>query len=41
MSIDLEKLDGIGIITINRPERKNAFTRSQYEDLASALRDID
>lgn len=41
MSIDLEKLDGIGIITINRPERKNAFTRSQYEDLASALKDID
>ena len=41
MSIDSEKLDGIGIITINRPERKNAFTRSQYEDLASALRDID
>ena len=41
MSIDSEKLDGIGIITINRPERKNAFTRSQYEDLASALKDID
>lgn len=41
MSIDLEKLDGIGIITINRPERKNAFTRSQYEDLASALKEID
>ena len=41
MSIDLEQLDGIGIITINRPERKNAFTRSQYEDLASALKEID
>ncbi len=41
MSIDLERLDGIGIITINRPERKNAFTRSQYEDLASVLQEID
>lgn len=41
MSIDLEKLDGIGIITINRPERKNAFNRSQYEDLSSSLKNIE
>ena len=37
MSIDIEINDGVAVITMNRPERKNAFTREQYELLAGAL----
>ena len=41
MSIDIEINDGIAVITMNRPERKNAFTREQYELLAGALNNAD
>ena len=41
MSIDIEISDGVAVITMNRPERKNAFTREQYELLANALHDSD
>lgn len=40
MSVDLA-LDGtLAIITLNRPERKNAFTREQYDAFASHLDSI-
>lgn len=41
MSIEFEILDGVAVITMNRPERKNAFTRDQYEKLAIALNNAD
>lgn len=41
MSIEMEINDGVAVITMNRPERKNAFTREQYELLASALENAD
>ena len=37
----MEINDGVAVITMNRPERKNAFTREQYELLASALENAD
>ena len=41
MSIDL-RIDGaVAVITMNRPERKNAFTREQYDALGSTLARID
>ena len=41
MSVELEINDGVAVITMNRPERKNAFTREQYELLADALKNAD
>ena len=41
MSIEIEINDGVAVITMNRPERKNAFTREQYELLAGALNNAD
>ena len=41
MSIEIEVNDGVAVITMNRPERKNAFTREQYELLAGALNNAD
>ena len=41
MSVELEINDGVAVITMNRPERKNAFTREQYELLAGALNNAD
>ena len=41
MSIEMEINDGVAVITMNRPERKNAFTREQYELLADALKNAD
>lgn len=41
MSIDLEVTDGVAWITMNRPERKNAFTREQYDALGATLDRID
>lgn len=41
MSIGIEINDGVAVITMNRPERKNAFTREQYELLANALNAAD
>ena len=37
MSIDMRVDGSVAIITMNRPERKNAFTREQYDALGSAL----
>jgi len=41
MSVELEINDGVAVITMNRPERKTAFTREQYELLADALKNAD
>lgn len=41
MSIDVRHDGAVAIITMNRPERKNAFTREQYDSLGSALAVID
>jgi len=41
MSVEIEISDGVAVITMNRPERKNAFTREQYELLANALNAAD
>ena len=41
MSVEIEINDGVAVITMNRPERKNAFTREQYELLANALNAAD
>lgn len=41
MSIDVRHDGAVAIITMNRPERKNAFTREQYDALGSALAAID
>jgi enoyl-CoA hydratase/carnithine racemase len=41
MSVEIEINDGVAVIIMNRPERKNAFTREQYELLANALNAAD
>ena len=41
MTVDLSRHDNVAVIVMNRPERKNAFDREQYEGVASALRAID
>lgn len=37
MSVDLVVDGPVAVITLNRPERKNAFTREQYDALAAHL----
>ncbi len=37
MSVELTAADGVAVITMNRPERKNAFDRRQYDELAVRL----
>lgn len=37
MSVDLRTADGVAVLTLNRPERKNAFDRAQYDALAGRL----
>jgi enoyl-CoA hydratase/carnithine racemase len=39
--IIVDKADGIATITLNRPEKMNAYTRIMGEELASAMDDID
>ncbi|MBM3827462.1 MAG: enoyl-CoA hydratase/isomerase family protein [Actinobacteria bacterium] len=41
MSIDVHIDGAVAVVTMNRPERKNAFTREQYDALGSALARID
>lgn len=41
MSIDVSVADGVATIVMNRPERKNAFDRAQYDALASTLASLD
>lgn len=41
MSIDVSVVDGVATIVMNRPERKNAFDRAQYDALASSLAALD
>ena len=40
MSVDLVVDGAVAVITLNRPERKNAFTREQYEQFAAHLDDV-
>lgn len=37
MSVDLSVDGAVAVITLNRPERKNAFTRAQYDAFAAHL----
>ena len=37
MSVDLAVDGSVAVITLNRPERKNAFTRAQYDAFAAHL----
>ena len=37
MSVDLAVDGAVAVITLNRPERKNAFTRAQYDAFAAHL----
>lgn len=41
MSIDVAIAEGVATIVMNRPERKNAFDRAQYDALAAALATLD
>lgn len=41
MSIDVSIADGVATLVMNRPERKNAFDRAQYDALAAALARAD
>ena len=40
MSVDLTVDGAVAVITLNRPERKNAFTRAQYDAFAAHLDSI-
>lgn len=39
--IALDKADGIATITLNRPEKMNAYTRTMGEEIMAAMDDID
>jgi len=41
VSIDVTIAEGVATIVMNRPERKNAFDRAQYDALAAALATLD
>ena len=41
MTVELEKQGKVTVVTINRPNRKNAVNRSTAEDLAKAFKQID
>ena len=41
MTVGIEHRDGVVVVTMNRPERKNAFDRAQYEGVAAALNAAD
>jgi len=37
----VEKTDGVAIITLNRPDKMNAYTRTMGEEIMAAMDDID
>ena len=37
----VDKADGIATITLNRPEKMNAYTRIMGEEIMAAMDDID
>ena len=39
--ITLDKADGIATITLNRPEKMNAFTRTMMDEIIAAMDDVD
>lgn len=41
MSIEFEVADGVGLITINRPERKNAMDRPTSQEMADVIDELD
>lgn len=41
MDILIERADGVMVITLNRPQRKNALTAAMYQAMADALRDAE
>ena len=41
MSIDVAIAERVATVVMNRPERKNAFDRAQYDALAAALASLD
>jgi enoyl-CoA hydratase/carnithine racemase len=40
MGIGLERVDGIGVITIDRPEKLNALTLAMYDELGEAFAEV-
>ena len=40
MSIRLDRTDGIGVITIDRPEKLNALTLAMYDELGDAFAEV-
>jgi len=40
MGIALERVDGIGVITIDRPEKLNALTLGMYDELGAAFAEV-
>jgi 2-(1,2-epoxy-1,2-dihydrophenyl)acetyl-CoA isomerase len=36
-----EVQDGVAVVTMNRPERRNAFSRHMMQALAEVLRDVE
>ncbi len=38
--VHLERVDAIGLVTLDRPEKLNALTLSMYDDLAAAFDDV-
>jgi enoyl-CoA hydratase/carnithine racemase len=41
MSVLFETTDGIAVLTLNRPEKRNAMTREMYQEISNLLRRID
>lgn len=41
MSVDVTIAGGVATLVMNRPERKNAFDRAQYDALAATLASLD
>ena len=37
----VEKADGVATVTLNRPDKMNAFTRTMMDEIIAAMDDID